>query len=630
MNRIILVLTLLLLSSDVCFPLRRSHTDSVLIRENESIVIAPKYSGKTGDNRYELEQSDFIRENTEYVIKYDFFLRENITIPANCTLKFEGGSISGGGNNNIIEGNNTYIKAGNNPIFDNVYLLGNCYGADEYTYNICWFKGNSFSDKWYAVRKSLQTNRPYTLLVPEAKYGMEGTVVHMDTKIQKNAASNMEVSWNIDRPITFLDTENQSIIKCMGEFLVTKSMDDVFVFGDEEEKPEYITFPYGIFVRVADGVTIKGSLMKFTSVARIKFDGRVDLHGQKYNGKVNCGVNVECNSKNSCGDISIDYLYLGGFTDKALRVRPADGGYTQGNIFINAIKCESCTQNTAVVYVGGRNSNVSIGNLSYSDINNPVKSVCVFEITSEKDDQQTNNFNIGTISVRNSIVKDGYVINVLNPNKYKTTVKHVRIGTIVNTENNVYEANIVNASDWEIINSDKVNYTLGDFTTKVHIVKSYNIINDSGRNNTWGMIQRTPKYSDLILGRTNNGSLIYADYENGLWARVRNTGNKTKDLIQITPPVGNSNKRQRLYLTVNDAGFAYYDTTLNKLLHWNGSKWIEEDGAAAGVKRSGKFSQRPNVNDIYPGYQYFNTDTHRTITWAEGKWWNPDGTEARR
>jgi hypothetical protein len=134
----------------------------------------------------------------------------------------------------------------------------------------------------------------------------------------------------------------------------------------------------------------------------------------------------------------------------------------------------------------------------------------------------------------------------------------------------------------------------------------------------------------LILGRTNNGSLIYADYENGLWARVRNTGNKTKDLIQITPPVGNSNKRQRLCLTVNDAGFAYYDTTLNKLLHWNGSKWIEEDGAAAGVKRSGKFSQRPNVNDIYPGYQYFNTDTHRTITWAEGKWWNPDGTEARR
>ena len=48
----------------------------------------------------QLYQSDFqingaARTNTIYVIKYDFTLTENITIPANCVLEFDGGSLSG-------------------------------------------------------------------------------------------------------------------------------------------------------------------------------------------------------------------------------------------------------------------------------------------------------------------------------------------------------------------------------------------------------------------------------------------------------------------------------------------------------------------------------------------------------
>lgn len=625
----------------ICFSTSNLYTQNTIIssvycdKERESVIIIPSHIDNPNSPEYKdipiLKQENITMENTEYIIRHNFILVENITMPANCTLKFEGGSISGNGENkNTIQGNNTFIDAGNYPIFDNVILLGNCYGSDEYTYNICWFKGNSFSDKWYALRKSLQNNRPYTLLIPEAKYGMEGTIVHMDTKIQKNTKKNMEVSWNIDRQISFLDTENQSIIKCLGEFLVTENMDDVFVFGDENEKPEYITFPYGLFVRVADGVSITGSIMRFTSVARVKFDGRLDLHGQKYNGNVNCGINIECQSIYSCGDISIDYLYLGGFSDKALRIRPSRGGYTQGNVFINAIKCEACSADATVLYLGGRTNNVTIGSLNYSDINHPVRSICTFEVASNKDDQEANNINIGSISLRNSISEDGYVIDVMNPGMYNTTIKHVRIGAIINTENNIYNAKINNASEWEIVNSDKVNYTLGNNTTQIHIVKSYGSINDNGRNNIIGVIQRTPNYEDLILHRTYNGGIIYANYEKALWARIKNTGNKKDDLVQITPPIDNTAKRIRLSLSDKDVGFAYYDTSLNKLLHWDGKKWIEEDGATAGVRRAGTFMQKPNSKDIYSGFQYFNTDTHKIIIWCDEKWWNPDGSEALR
>ncbi len=54
--------------------------------------------------------------NTIYIIRYDFTLGENITVPANCILEFDGGSISGAytltGDNTIIEGRGYIFKSG--------------------------------------------------------------------------------------------------------------------------------------------------------------------------------------------------------------------------------------------------------------------------------------------------------------------------------------------------------------------------------------------------------------------------------------------------------------------------------------------------------------------------------------
>lgn len=62
------------------------------------------------------------QENTIYVIRYNYTLTGNVTIPANCVLQFEGGSISGA---YTITGNNTGIKAGLVKIFNtNVTIAG--------------------------------------------------------------------------------------------------------------------------------------------------------------------------------------------------------------------------------------------------------------------------------------------------------------------------------------------------------------------------------------------------------------------------------------------------------------------------------------------------------------------------
>lgn len=72
--------------------------------------------------------------NTIYVIQYDFTLSENITVPANCVLEFDGGSLSNGNimmNNTVLSGKihfNDIVFAGNikcdGIIDDRCYLGG--------------------------------------------------------------------------------------------------------------------------------------------------------------------------------------------------------------------------------------------------------------------------------------------------------------------------------------------------------------------------------------------------------------------------------------------------------------------------------------------------------------------------
>ena len=59
--------------------------------------------------------------NTIFVIKYDYELAEDITIPAGCALQFDGGSISGA---YTITGNQTGIVASTEKIFDDITFAG--------------------------------------------------------------------------------------------------------------------------------------------------------------------------------------------------------------------------------------------------------------------------------------------------------------------------------------------------------------------------------------------------------------------------------------------------------------------------------------------------------------------------
>lgn len=84
-----------------------------------------------------LTQEMMSAQNTKYIIKYDYILGENIDVPENCILEFDGGSISASGNNNTITGNNTGINASLVKIFNIDIILAGTFKNGEW--NIEWF-----------------------------------------------------------------------------------------------------------------------------------------------------------------------------------------------------------------------------------------------------------------------------------------------------------------------------------------------------------------------------------------------------------------------------------------------------------------------------------------------------------
>ena len=85
-----------------------------------------------------LTQEMINQANTIYVIRYDFTLTSDVTIPENCILEFNGGSVSGNGTDkSTITLNNTFID-GNNCFNSSIILSGTCANNEVKTewYNI--------------------------------------------------------------------------------------------------------------------------------------------------------------------------------------------------------------------------------------------------------------------------------------------------------------------------------------------------------------------------------------------------------------------------------------------------------------------------------------------------------------
>ena len=96
----------------------RHYTPSYIYK---TVVLKPNYC--CHDNKNILTQEQLSEKNVKYVIKYNFSLGgETITVPENCILEFDGGSLSSG---TIVGQNTVFINVGDVDIWgDNLTKEG--------------------------------------------------------------------------------------------------------------------------------------------------------------------------------------------------------------------------------------------------------------------------------------------------------------------------------------------------------------------------------------------------------------------------------------------------------------------------------------------------------------------------
>ena len=144
-----------------------------------------------------LNQSMISKENTIYIIQYDYNLnKQTITIPSGCVLLFEGGSISNGN----LKGNNTSIKAnGNIRIFSNITIEGSILNDKIY---MTWFntaKGGDDTEEFRRAFKTVKNNEGLTITIDgNALYRLSDVVeVFSTTKVELTKGSTLLNTGNL-------------------------------------------------------------------------------------------------------------------------------------------------------------------------------------------------------------------------------------------------------------------------------------------------------------------------------------------------------------------------------------------------------------------------------------------------
>ena len=157
-----------------------------------------------------LTQSMINKSNTIYVIQYDFTLSENLTVPENCVLEFDGGSLSG---NVTITGHNTVIEASITNIFNTNLTFDGTWNVVEVYPE--WFgaKGDGITDDTVPFNNT--TSFGYNILLTAKTYKTTAQIlVNKDnTTISSKCNSVFKISEDWSTSDVFTINANYITIK---------------------------------------------------------------------------------------------------------------------------------------------------------------------------------------------------------------------------------------------------------------------------------------------------------------------------------------------------------------------------------------------------------------------------------
>lgn len=141
-------------------------------------------------------------------------------------------------------------------------------------------------------------------------------------------------------------------------------------------------------------------------------------------------------------------------------------------------------------------------------------------------------------------------------------------------------------------------------------------------------------YSDkLVIGTSDNSLTIKSSACNGFNITTNNLFTTT------SKQYANSGALNRYFVYDSlayapsaypsvDRGRYVLDADMHKPVWSDTTRWIESDGAKAGVTRRGTTSNRPDIADIYVGFWYYDTSLNKPIMMGISGWLDSEGNPA--
>lgn len=551
-----------------------------------------------------LTQEMMSAQNTKYVFKYDYVLGDDITVPDNCILEFDGGNISG---NHTITGTNTYINESLNAI-NNVILYGkfknDCFHAS--TFGIIGEEWESETlpqtdklQKFCNIVKDTNVVTLYldicgSILIDDAITIYNGTRLLGVSEGEKNV-------YNYANGITVIrkNEHNQNSQKEDAYFVLPQGsrnielarfrLVDTYNFSTTslENTP---TRQYGIYCNNSSRLNIHNIniynvdtafyftgtwLSKFIKIAIVKF--RVGIR------TTDSSTTCEFNELMLEYCFGIGYLFYKNYYSTFINCA-----------FDDAIKgrCWELVLCRGIVAIACGTESTTLENLAYL-----TESDMTF---------------VGGIYYQTTTIPEGaeYETNYIGHFRlYKSFLTCV--GTVFgNGENIPYPITVEQNLPDSIENQKEPNIQLincryrGTLEYGIQKNTKYKKVGNSSERPIDSVLSHGFKFFDQTLNHS-------IEWDGSKWV---NEGTTTPACLLS----GSSSNRPN----VDAAGLMYFDTSIwkNIFMHTyeNGvSIWKEYDGAAAGVKRKGSSAERPSRSEIYIGFMYFDTTLQKPIFWTD-------------
>jgi hypothetical protein len=633
----LLLLVLLIL------PLFAYTTDSktTIVVNKDNIIDKTSYTTKVLEPNFiggknVLTQEMINGRNTKYIIKYEYDLRgKTITIQENCILEFEGGRLTNG----IVDFTNLQSPQVYSSWMDTQTLLNSVQYMSYKTLII---------DNVLTLDRPISNNGSNNNLKFFTISGLETNIHKWDdgnskghSRIICNNCSAIDISgWcnvvkdlsfsfssgGLDNPFIILETQGQAVSDLDAVvdncFFNTDDHTIINAFADIKISNAIVSYGRGLTVQ---NCLFNGPVKDAYVKCLMKKDGwrlnpGIDV-SDKYGGRAfwfhhnRIHMNIARFVHFAVNERDPNCVFRGIRIENNI----ADVGGSLGRF-------DAPSYNTVITnntFIGGVHPSLDF--LSFTDANELKIENNVFRSFDNNDLQKSviranysicihsgKNDEITNVSVCNNLVSCGsYFIfadsrlnglivsaNIFNDQSFTAencailrslkSSKNVIITNNINSSISKAEVEIYKAFDTAFPNENLENVTIGDNIGCINWITSFG------------------EYDRFLKGRTFTNINIKYD--------------KTVCPDEIM------DKSSLLINVKNNIGFTYVDCSLNPVrsIIWNGSKWIEQDGASMGVNRSGAFSQKPSGKDIYEGFQYWCTDKQTIEGNAKGIliYWN--------